>query len=105
MKNFKQIAFGMLVCAMAIGFSSFTNAKKVFGHQTTFTVRYNNITGVNDGISSHYVYEDESLQNCDQSTKECSAKWTTTNAPSLGAAPSGSPSYAGDALPGTYDPN
>jgi hypothetical protein len=27
MKNFKQIAFGLLVGAMAIGFSAFTNAK------------------------------------------------------------------------------
>jgi hypothetical protein len=29
MKNFKQIAFGLIVGALAIGFSAFTNAKKV----------------------------------------------------------------------------
>ncbi|PAW95187.1 hypothetical protein CKK33_17445 [Mucilaginibacter sp. MD40] len=28
MKNFKQVAFGLLVGALAIGFSSFTNAPK-----------------------------------------------------------------------------
>lgn len=28
MKNFKQIALGLIVGAMAIGFSSFTNAKR-----------------------------------------------------------------------------
>ena len=27
MKNFKQIAFGLMIGAMAIGFSAFTNAK------------------------------------------------------------------------------
>jgi hypothetical protein len=29
MKNFKQIAFGLLVGTLAIGFSAFTNAKRV----------------------------------------------------------------------------
>ncbi|WP_179413082.1 hypothetical protein HDF19_10805 [Mucilaginibacter sp. E4BP6] len=33
MKNFKQIAFGLLVGALALGFSSFTNAKKAAGDQ------------------------------------------------------------------------
>jgi hypothetical protein len=29
MKNFKQIAFGLMIGALAIGFSAFTNAKNV----------------------------------------------------------------------------
>jgi len=32
MKNFKQVAFGLLVGAMAIGFSAFTNATNVNKH-------------------------------------------------------------------------
>lgn len=29
MKNFKQIAFGAMICALAMGFSSFTSATKI----------------------------------------------------------------------------
>lgn len=32
MKNFKKIAFGLLVSALAIGFSAFTNANNVVKH-------------------------------------------------------------------------
>lgn len=33
MKNFKQIVFGLLVGALAVGFSSFTNAKRAAGDE------------------------------------------------------------------------
>ena len=49
MKNFKQIAFGLLVGALAIGFSSFTNAKKAPGdvYAETSSGDYTLITNYN----------------------------------------------------------
>jgi len=50
MKNFKKIAFGLLVGAMAIGFSSFTNAsKKAAGdvYAETSNGQYTLINGYN----------------------------------------------------------
>jgi len=46
MKNFKKIAFGLLVGALAIGFSAFTNIKK----QTDTTWHISSING-----SGNYV--------------------------------------------------
>lgn len=43
MKNFKQIALGLLVGAMAIGFSSFTTAKK-FTSVTYYQLSQDNYT-------------------------------------------------------------
>jgi len=37
MKNFKQIAFGLVVGALAIGFSAFTNAKRVDSNFFVYT--------------------------------------------------------------------
>ena len=54
MKNFKKIALGLLVGAMAISFSAFTNA-----HKTTLssTHRYYSITGtLNDTNPADFVY-------------------------------------------------
>jgi hypothetical protein len=76
MKNFKQIAFGLIIGAMAIGFSAFTNAK-----QTKFagTLFYNQATQQNwsssgalpaDQDQSHYTTV-SGTPDCLPSTKIC----------------------------------
>jgi hypothetical protein len=53
---------------------------------------------------SHYEFIDGGTSDCSTSTKQCSAEWTTSNAPSAGQTPTqaGSPSYAGSAEAGTF---
>src|ERR1700759_2995939 len=94
MKNFKQIAFGLLVGALAIRFSAFTNAKPKAQRGLLSTFRYyNNNGGVATSDASKYIYEGS--DNCiSDPSSECSVEWTTTNPPSDGQTPvqAGSPS-------------
>lgn len=108
MKNFKQIAMGLLVGAMAIGFSSFTNASNSKGHSQSTTARYYNKFGtIGDQTPGDFIYRDGGEDLCNSSTtKECTAEWTTTNAPSVNQSPSdaGSPSYvSGSSQLGVYN--
>jgi len=101
MKNFKQIAFGVLVCALAISFSAFNNANghslkvtKDSNGRLLFTERYYRATpGGHDTNAGDYIYSVASGNGCNSSTDVCSAEFTTTNAPVQGQAPSGSPAY------------
>ena len=102
MKNFKQIAFGVLVCALVIGFSAFTNAN---GHslkvtkdskgRLLFTERYYRATaGGHDETASDYIYSTNTGNGCtSKPANVCSAEFTTTNAPVDNNPPSGSPAY------------
>jgi hypothetical protein len=104
MTNIKKTALSLLVGAMAIGFSAFINAPKK--SQLT-TARYYNTSGiVGDTNPAHFVYQDNGTDLCITSAKECSAEWTTNNAPAPGQTPAqaGSPNYAGNTSLGTYTP-
>ncbi|WP_158995618.1 hypothetical protein [Mucilaginibacter sp. L196] len=101
MKNFKQIAFGVLVCALAISFSAFNNAN---GHslkvtkdskgRLLFTERYFRAApGGHDTSPADYIYSSSPNANCLSSSDVCSAEFTTSNPPVNGDAPSGSPAY------------
>jgi hypothetical protein len=107
MKNFKQIALGLMVGAMAIGFSAFTTAnnsnikikRNAKGQIINVTASYYRIPAdastSTDLNASHYEYEDGPLSGCNAGSDICSSQWTTTNAPSAGESPSsaGSPSF------------
>jgi len=102
MKNFKQIAFGVLVCALAISFSAFNNAN---GHspkigknskgQTTYTEYYYRATaGGHDETAGDYIYSTNPGNGCNSKSGDvCKAQFTTTNPPVNNEAPSGTPSY------------
>ncbi|WP_158994165.1 hypothetical protein [Mucilaginibacter sp. L196] len=102
MKNFKKIALGLMVGAMAIGFSAFTNAKTSFGHKTLYNASYYSLDGTASHSASDYVYDENG--SCTSSTKICSAVWQTTIAPVQGDAPAGSPMFENGTEPGTYKP-
>jgi len=106
MKNFKKIALGLMVGALAIGFSSFTNAKKTLArHNGTFIATYYSNSGTpGDATASHYVYIDGESDLCDvNALKECTGSWQTTSAPVLNDPPTGSPMYQGEVHSGVYD--
>ena len=109
MKNFKKIAFGLLVGAMAIGFSAFTSAStntakvtrdakgKIISVTTYF---YNKDGNASDKSASNFVYSDGAGAGCNSSSNECQAEWTTTNMPTNGQSPTaaGSPHYVGNGI-------
>jgi len=102
MKKFQKIALGLMVGAMAIGFSAFTNAQK---KSASLIYRYYSTTGaVNDTNPADFVYESNPDLCSTSTTKECSAEWSTTNAPTAGQTPSqaGSPTYVGSTSLGIY---
>lgn len=111
MKNFKQIAFGLLVGALALGFSAFTT-----GHNNTMKITRNakgkiisvtasyfrlppDASTSTDMNASHYVYSDGTRAGCTSGTSNiCESQWSTTNAPVDGQSPNdaGSPSFVSD---------
>jgi hypothetical protein len=80
MKNFKKIAFGMLVGALALGFSSFTNAKR----NTTYTFAH--IAHSTSNLKSDYKFRSD-LAGCDESTNICTSDWSQSVAPTEGSSP------------------
>ncbi|QHS55266.1 hypothetical protein GWR56_06820 [Mucilaginibacter sp. 14171R-50] len=107
MKNFKQIAFGLMVGALAIGFSAFTTAnsssikynKDAKGKIISVSALYYNISG--DPTSTdpdNFIFRDGTTPAaCSTlSNKECQATWTTTNTPHNNQSPTdaGSPSLS-----------
>lgn len=111
MKNFKKIAFGLLVGALALGFSAFTTAhnssmkitRNAKGKITSVTATYYRLPAFastsTDMTASHYVYSDGARAGCNSGTSDiCESQWTTTNAPVDGQSPSdaGSPSFVTD---------
>jgi hypothetical protein len=112
MKNFKTIALGLLVGAMAIGFSSFTTAnnrsvkinRDAKGRILNFTSTFYNLDGdPSNHATSNFLFRDGTTSAaCGSavSTKECKADWTTNNMPTNNQTPdgAGSPSYAGNGI-------
>jgi len=110
MKNFKQIALGLLVGGLAIGFSAFTSAHnngmkikrnaqgKIISVTSSFYRLPAYASNTSDTDPSHYVYSNTSRADCNSASDICKSEWTTTNAPSNGQSPSdaGSPSYVSD---------
>lgn len=107
MKNFKNIAFGLMVGALAIGFSAFTSAnnssikynKNANRKIISVTASYYNISG--DPTSTdpdNFIFRDATTPAACSTLnlKECSASWTTTNAPHNNQSPAdaGSPSLS-----------
>ncbi|WP_158993862.1 hypothetical protein [Mucilaginibacter sp. L196] len=97
MKNFKKIALGLLVGALAIGFSSFTNAKR----NTTYTFAH--IAHSTSNTKADYKYRGD-LAGCDESTNICTADWSQSTVPTENSNPSPSASEV-DTNPGDYQGN
>lgn len=64
MKNFKQLAFGLIVGASAIGFSAFTNAKRV---DSNFFV-YTSSSHTQTAIQTASNYQSTTLSPCGGTT-------------------------------------
>jgi hypothetical protein len=107
MKNFKQIALGLMVGAMAIGFSAFTSAnnssikfnKDENGKLISVTAAYYNISGDPTSVNpANFIFRDATTPAaCSTlSSKECTAQWTTSNMPHNNQSPAdaGSPSLS-----------
>ncbi len=106
MKNFKQIAFGLLLSALVIGFSAFTNAPQKIRKNDQANYRFYNRSGaIGNQSASNFVYDGGMENLCSTNPNaECTAVWTTSNTPSIGQSPTdaGSPSYVGDTSVGEY---
>lgn len=106
MKNVKKVALGLLAGAMAISFSAFTNAPK---KALNTTARYYSTSGiVGDKNPAHFVYDGGATDDCvSNPSDECTAEWSTNNAPTLGQTPAqaGSPTYVGNPTSGDYIPD
>ena len=109
MKNFKQIAFGLLVGAIAISFSAFINANKsnivkinkdANGKITSVTSFFYNKSGVStDHNASNFVYRDATTPaSCNSSSNECQAEWSTPSMPTNGETPPAGSSYVGNGI-------
>jgi hypothetical protein len=115
MKNFKKIALGLLVGAMAISFSAFTNAnshslktsKNSKGQTTYMEYYYRALPGGHDTNPADYIYSTNPGNGCNSKSGDvCQAEFTTTNPPVDGSAPSGSPSYdTGSDVSGDWNGN
>jgi uncharacterized membrane protein len=116
-KNNKKVsiirsAAMMLTVALAIGASAFTsphkNSIKITRDakgRASFTATYYNKTGIaGDSNAADFVYRNTAGPSCASNpSDECTADWTTTNAPVNNSAPSGSPSRTGSATTGDYN--
>lgn len=99
MNNLKKLALGLLVSAMAIGFSAFKTSEKAKFAQEVFY----NISGAPNNIASNYVYRPDGA--CALNTlKKCSATWNYTGTLSEGDNPNGSKVSTTDS-PGAWDGN
>lgn len=99
MNNLKKLALGLLVGAIAIGFSAFKSSEKAKFAQEVFY----NISGTQSNIASNYVYRPDG--DCSPaSLKVCSATWNYTGTLTEGANPNGSKVSTTDS-PGQWDGN
>jgi len=100
MKNFKQIAFGLLVGAMALSFSAFTTSHnsgmkihrdakgKILSVTNTFFRLPADASTSSDNNADHYVFSSGSHAGCTSGTSNiCSSEWETTNVPTNGQSP------------------
>jgi hypothetical protein len=81
MKNFKQIAFGLLVGALALGFSSFTNAKRSGTYLFVHTVHSTSNT------KADYTFVTDPNDCSFSSSDICTAQWMQSAAPAPGSSP------------------
>ena len=82
MKNFKQIAFGTMICALAIGFSSFTSTHKLAPQNYTFVHATHGISNT----KADYTYV-ALPDGCDQGTDICTSVWSQNETPTAGSHP------------------
>lgn len=86
MKNFKKTALGLIVGAMAIGISAFTNAhtnKSKAGFSSYLFVHSAHSTS---NLRTDYVYT-SNPNDCTASTDNCKSLWSQSSAPAEGANP------------------
>lgn len=102
MKNFKQIAFGLIVGAMVIGFSSFTNGP-VKSKNGFSTYVFTHPMHSNSDTRADYTYQSDP-NGCAQSTENiCTAEWSQSAAPTDGQQPSASATeVSGSQVKGNY---
>lgn len=120
MKNFKQIAFGLMVGALAIGFSAFTTKnsagmkirRDANGKVLSVVASYYRLpafaSNVSDTDPSHYKFSTSPRAGCNAASDICSTEWQTDNAPTNGQSPvaAGSPVFSSDdAGQGIYNGN
>jgi hypothetical protein len=87
MKNFKQIAFGLMVGAMAIAFSAFTTGPSKSKNGLANYV-FTHPAHSNSDTKVDYIYESDP-NGCSQSTTNiCTAQWSQSTAPTNGQQPS-----------------
>ncbi|NHA03278.1 hypothetical protein G7092_05715 [Mucilaginibacter sp. HC2] len=84
MKNIKQIALGLIVGALAIGFSSFTAVRKL----PPQTFEFVHLAHSTSNLRTDYVYR-SAPAGCDNSLNNCSSLWNEniTGTPSEGDNP------------------
>ncbi|WP_428327903.1 hypothetical protein [Mucilaginibacter sp.] len=100
MKNFKQIAFGLMIGALAIGFSAFTNAKNV--NKAKFATVY---YGLNHAGTTYAREVADPSDDCtaQSNLKDCTISYPSDQGASFSASsiPAGSTSVSG---PGWVNP-
>jgi hypothetical protein len=103
MKNVKQIALGLMVGAMAIGFSSFTNSKPVHKKgQFANYVFVHPAANANDA-KAQYIY-DSTPGSCTNSSNSCKATWSQSAIPAEGDNPASDATLV-SRVQGTYQAN
>ncbi|MBB6131717.1 hypothetical protein [Mucilaginibacter lappiensis] len=83
MRNFKQVALGLIAGALAIGFSAFTNPSSN-NRLTTYTFAHPAKSTSNN--RTDFVYR-SNLAGCSSSANICTGDWSQTAAPAEGANP------------------
>lgn len=84
MKNLKQIALGLMVGALAIGFSAFTNSKATKAGFGSYTFVHPVHSASN--LRTDYIFRADP-DDCTQSVNNCKAVWTQSTAPAEGDNP------------------
>lgn len=85
MKNFKQIAFGLMIGALALGFSAFTAPKKLAGDWYTLKSSVGNISSTDSQAQIFTNYDAGSQQvdqpDCGGSLHVCAAEFSNGTGP------------------------
>lgn len=97
MKNFKQIAFGLLVGALALSFSAFTTAKRAD------TYSFVHVANTTSNLRTDYIFR-ANQAGCNEGSAICKADWTQASAPAEGSNPALT-AVQGDIENGDYQGN
>ncbi len=98
MKNLKEIALGLVVCAMAISFSAFKNAKTTNSGFASYTFVHPAHSSSN--LRTDYIFRADP-DDCTQSVNNCKAVWSQSTAPAEGDNPA-TTAVEGTITPGNY---